>query len=75
MSGRAGHGSSLHLAQNHGWSFGIFCSNSLGTAPTQLQSILGVLLRAIHNHIIVIIQLLLKGGSTEAIAAKLRAIP
>ena len=30
--------------------------------PTQLHFILGVLLRAIHNHIITIIQLLLRGG-------------
>ena len=36
----------------------------LGTAPRQEQSILGVLLRAIYNPIILIIQLLLRGGST-----------
>ena len=35
----------------------------LGTAPTQYQSILGVLLRAIY--ILNIIQLLLSGGSTQ----------
>ena len=34
----------------------------LGTAPTQEQSILGVLLRAIYNHIIIIIQLFLRGA-------------
>ena len=39
----------------------------LGTAPTQSQSILGVLLRAIYNHIIIIIQLLLSAGSTQVI--------
>ena len=43
------------------------CSYTLGTAPTQWQSILGVLLRAINNHITIIIQLLLRGGSTEPI--------
>ena len=39
----------------------------MGTAPTQLQSILGVLLRAIDNHILILIQLLLRGGSTQII--------
>ena len=39
----------------------------LGTAPSQQQSVLGVLLRAIYNHIIIGIQLLLKGGSTEGV--------
>ena len=34
----------------------------LGTAPTQYQSILGVLLRARYTHIIIIIQLLVRGG-------------
>ena len=37
----------------------------LGTASPQSQSILGFLLRAIYNHIIVIIQLLLWVGSTQ----------
>ena len=34
---------------------------TLGTAPTQQQSILGILLRAIFHHIIILIQLLLRG--------------
>ena len=42
-----------------------FQSYGLGTAPTQEQFILGVLLRAIYNHIILIIQLLLSGGSIQ----------
>ena len=37
----------------------------LGTAPPPVTSILGLLLRAIYNHIIVIIQLLLSEGSTR----------
>ena len=41
-----------------------------GTAPTQKQSILGVLLRAIYNHIILIIQLLLRGGSTQGLGCR-----
>ena len=41
--------------------------DSLGTAPPQYQSILGVLLRAIYNHIRFIIQLLLSGGSIQEI--------
>ena len=41
---------------------------NLGTAPTQQQSTLGVLLSAIYNHIILIIQLLLRGGSTQIIS-------
>ena len=40
-----------------------FRVDGLGTAPT--QSILGVLFRDIYNHIIIIIQLLLRGGSTQ----------
>ena len=44
-----------------GWEF------RLGTAPTQSQSILRVLLRAIYSHIIIFIQLLLRGGSTEGL--------
>ena len=32
------------------------------TAPTQYQSILGVLFRAIYNHTIIIIQLLVRGA-------------
>ena len=39
----------------------------LGTAPTQQQSIFGVLLRAIYSHIISIIQLLLNGGSIQSL--------
>ena len=39
--------------------------------PPQYQSILGVLIRAIYNHIIVIIQLLLRGGSTQPGALRL----
>ena len=39
----------------------------LGSAATQKQSILGVLLRAIYNHFIHIIQLLLGGGSTQGL--------
>ena len=35
--------------------------------PPQYQSIFGVLLRAIYNHVISIIQLLLCGGSTQGI--------
>ena len=34
----------------------------LRTAPSQKQSILGVLLRAIYNPIIILIQLLVRGG-------------
>ena len=44
----------------------------LGTAPTQEQSILGVLFRAIYSHIIVIIQLLLRGGSTQPMKSENR---
>ena len=39
----------------------------LGTASTQEQSILGVLLRAIYNPILIIIQLLLREGSTQGL--------
>ena len=46
----------------------------LGTAPTQKQSILGVLLRAIYNHIINIIQLLLRGGSTQVLGFRVYGI-
>ena len=42
-------------------------ADRLGTAPPQQQSILGVLLRAIYNHFMFIIQLLLSGGSTQQI--------
>ena len=38
---------------------------SLGTAPTQEQSIVGVLVRALHLHITVLVQLLLGRGSTQ----------
>ena len=38
---------------------------NLGYCPHQPQSILGVLLRAIYSHIVSIIQLLLRGGSTQ----------
>ena len=41
---------------------------ALGTAPTQYQSILGVLLRAIYNPILVIIQLLVRGGAVPSVA-------
>ena len=35
----------------------------LGTAPTRQQFILGVPLKAIYSHIIIVIQLLLRGYS------------
>ena len=43
----------------------------LGTVPTQYLSILGVLLRAIYNHIIIIIQLLMRGASVPATDVRL----
>ena len=43
----------------------------LGTAPTQQESILGVLLRAMYNYILVIIHLLLRGGSTQGVIVDL----
>ena len=42
----------------------------LGTAPTQQQSILGVLLGVIYNQILIIIQLLLRGGSTQGLGLR-----
>ena len=39
----------------------------LGTAATQQQSILGVLLRAIYSHIKTLVQLLLSGGSIQGL--------
>ena len=49
----------------------VVCGSRLGTAPPQQQSILGVLLRAIYNHSIIIIQLLLRGGSTQGLGFRL----
>ena len=40
----------------------------LGYCHPQYQSILGVLLRGINHHIILIIQLLLSGGSTQSMS-------
>ena len=37
--------------------------------PHPEQSILGVLLRAIYNYIIVIIELLLRGGGTQGLGS------
>ena len=38
------------------------------TVPTHLQFRIGVILRAIDNHIIQLIQLLMSGGSTQALS-------
>ena len=48
-----------------GLGFRVKVTFRLGTAPTQSQSILGVLLRAIYSHIRIMIQLLLSGGSIQ----------
>ena len=44
----------------------------LGTAPTQRQSVIGAMLRAIYNCVMPIIQLLLSGGSTQALCRDYR---
>ena len=46
----------------------------MGTAHTQKQSILGVLLRAIYSHVIIIIQLLLGGGSIQGLGFRASAL-
>ena len=39
---------------------------TLGPAPTHQESIIGVIIRALYNYIMKIIQLLMSGGSTQA---------